>query len=187
MCSLPACWFWAGHSSRGQLASCITVIVLCCVMLRLCGFVWPWPRLLPPLANTQKACTLWHTHLLNCTQPNTSNNRYKWLATKTGGQFGRIYSLQQQGKAFDTPQAWLEAVGLFNATQQSAAGYMAVRNAAGWLAGCLCLELAAGCWCCWACSCEQHCCFCGRCWQLRRNAVGMAPHSRVGAPYGIMP
>jgi hypothetical protein len=43
-----------------------------------------------------------------------------------GKRFGSIYDKQRAGQAFDTPQQLWEALGLYNATQQSAADYMQV-------------------------------------------------------------
>lgn len=44
-------------------------------------------------------------------------------------RFARIYQLQRDGAAFDTPQQLLHALGLLNETQTSAQDYMAVRVA----------------------------------------------------------
>jgi hypothetical protein len=59
-----------------------------------------------------------------------------------------VYDMQAAGRAFDTPRAWLEALGLWNATQQSAADYMAVRGARA--------ARALRCWLCTRCVCCAH-------------------------------
>lgn len=56
-------------------------------------------------------------------------HRYKWLSQEAGKRFGGIYSLQQQGTAFSTPEAWLRKLNLFDATQQQAAEFMEVCQA----------------------------------------------------------
>jgi hypothetical protein len=48
------------------------------------------------------------------------------LSQDAGKRFGGIYKLQQQGKAFATPEQWLKELDIYNATQQSAADYMTV-------------------------------------------------------------
>eukprot|EP00775_Hariotina_reticulata_P008634 gene8634-8815_t len=50
--------------------------------------------------------------------------RYKWLSQEMAARFARIYSLQQQGHFFTTPENLLAALGLYNLTQTSAAEYM---------------------------------------------------------------
>jgi hypothetical protein len=55
--------------------------------------------------------------------------RYKWLSQEAGKRFGGIYKLQQQGKAFSTPEQWLKQLDIYNATQQSAVDYMTVSAA----------------------------------------------------------
>lgn len=52
--------------------------------------------------------------------------RYKWLSSAAGQNFGGIYKLQRQGTAFATPEQWLQQLGIYSATQQSAADYMEV-------------------------------------------------------------
>jgi hypothetical protein len=51
------------------------------------------------------------------------------LSQEAGKRFDGIYKLQQQGKAFITPEQWLKQLDIYNATQQSAADYMTVRAA----------------------------------------------------------
>jgi hypothetical protein len=43
-------------------------------------------------------------------------------------RFARIYTLQQQGQFFTTPEDLLAALGLFEFTQTSAADYMKVNG-----------------------------------------------------------
>jgi hypothetical protein len=54
--------------------------------------------------------------------------RYKWLSSAAGQKFGGIYKLQRQGMAFATPEQWLHQLGIYSATQQSAADYMSVSH-----------------------------------------------------------